>query len=98
MKNILLCSILLASSLYANQCCEQPERPYPKIQNCRDYNVFTFGEFLYWRYSSPNLVYGRDGVGITNSSTPTEIAVTKTGTSFLPDFDYDPGFREVMGV
>jgi hypothetical protein len=83
-----------ASSLIAAEPVPE-EKPFPKIQNGRSYNVVTFADFLYWRYESPNLVYGRTGVGVRG---PVETPVDEDGTSFLPTFDYDPGFRVGLGV
>lgn len=92
MKKLALSSIILLSGfVFADEpCCIPPEKPFPKIQNCRDYNLWGVGEFIYWRFSAPNLAYARSGAG--------NVAVTGTGTSFLPDFDYDPGFRVGMGI
>lgn len=103
MKTYLSLFLLLSSFVFADDqcciplekpCCVPPEKPFPKIVNCRDYNVLTVGEFLYWRFSSPNLVFGRSGVGVKGAA---ESAVTR-GTSYLPDFDYKPGFRVGLGL
>ncbi len=93
MKKLALSSIVLLSGVaFANEpCCIPPEKPFPKIQNCRDYNIFGIGEFIYWRFSAPNLAYARSGANNT-------VAITAPGTTFLPDFDYDPGFRVGMGI
>jgi hypothetical protein len=73
------------------------EKPLPKVMNGRSFNTVVFAEFLYWKFTSPALVFGRDGVGLTNSSPQLEIPVTKTGGSFSPNFKYDPGYRVGFG-
>lgn len=108
MKKRLVTCLLMMTASFAATAAEKkietpkPEAPkeitWPKIQNCRCNNIFTVGEFLYWRFSSPNLAYGRDGIGLSNSSPITEIPVVKTGTSFFPNFQYDPGFRIGLGA
>lgn len=52
-----------------------------------------YGEFLYWKYTSPALQFGRDGVGLTNAAPQIEVPVTGTGRSFEPEYQYKPGFR-----
>lgn len=81
-------------SAEANQQDDSNNKPWPKIQNDRSYNIFTFAEFMYWRISSPHLSYGRDGVNTTLTGSP----ITKAGTSYYPDFDYNPGFRVGLGA
>lgn len=74
---------LFSSSLFASQ---------------DSYDLFGTAEFIYWRFSSPFLFYGRDGIGLTNSPIPQEIPVTKKGTSFFPHFNYRPGFKAGLGI
>jgi len=96
MRNTSIAFILLTATLFADEI-RTPEETWPKLKNDNSYNLFVSGDFIDWRYSSPNLAYGRDGVGITNGS-PHEIPVTRSGTSFYPDFDYDPGFKVGLGI
>lgn len=90
MKKILLSTIILLNGAAfavdpSMQCCIPYEKPFPAIQNCRDYNLMGFGEFIYWRFSAPTFAYARSGVD--------DAGVTETGTAFLPNFKYNPGFR-----
>lgn len=81
--------------------CEQqtPEQcSLPKLQNCRNFNVLMGVQFIYVKYTTPLLIYGRDGVGLTNSAPVNEIDISKTGTAFSPNFKYEPGFRASLGV
>lgn len=94
MRKWLQLFILLGLVLFAEDPCAAPDKPFPKVQNCNCYNLYPIAEFLYWRFSSPNLVYGRTGVGVKGA---VESAVTD-GTSYLPDFDYKPGFRVGLGM
>lgn len=66
----------------------------PKLNNGRNYNIFVFGDLIYWRMSSPNLVYGRDGVSNTFSGNQ----ITTAGKSYYPDYNYYPGFRAGIGT
>lgn len=96
MKKVISACILIATTSLAAESIPQaslPKRSWPTIHNHRNYSLFFFGEFIEWRYSSPNLTYGRDGIGLTNASPANEIEVFKTGTSYYPDFGYNPGFR-----
>jgi hypothetical protein len=84
-------------------CCPEkpilcPEQPRSKVENCRSYNIALFGEYLFWKFTSPFLPFGRDGVGLTNAASPTEIEVSNSGTSYSPDYQYDSGFRLGIGV
>jgi hypothetical protein len=92
MKKYLTAGTFISATLMAVP--SSPEKPFPTIQNCRNENIFESGEFLYWRFSSPNLIYGRSGVGVKGA---VESAVT-SGTALLPEFDYDPGFRLGLGT
>ncbi len=103
MKMILSSLLAMGAAALQAACCDEspcsektvcPEKPYPKVKNCRDYNIVPFADFLYWRFSSPNLVYGRDGVGVRGAA---ESAVA-SGTSYYPDFEYDPGFKAGLGI
>lgn len=51
---------------------------------------FSFGEFIYWRYSSPGLSYGRTGISLNG--------VSSRGTDLQPDFKFEPGFKLGLGV
>ncbi len=92
MKKI-LCAIAISGTLVGAE--SSPEKTFPVIENGREYNLFGISEFLYWRFSSPELIYGRNGVGGV-PGTP-EGTVT-SGTVLLPDFTYDPGFRVGLGI
>jgi hypothetical protein len=101
MKSNIL-TLFLATSLFANnpadhRRCVKPI-PWPKVTNESNYNITSFGEFIEWRYSAPNLFYGRDGVGLTNASPAAEAIVDDPGTSYYPNFQYDPGFKLGVGV
>lgn len=84
-------------------CCPEkptpcPEIPRSKVENCRSYNITSFGEYLYWKFTSIFLPFGRDGVGLTNAATPTEVEVSNSGTSYSPNYQYDSGFRVGVGI
>jgi hypothetical protein len=70
-------------------CAEDQPQQLPS----KDFTTFIYTTFLYWKYTTPNLVFGRDGVGLTNAIPENEVAVTKTGRSFLPHFHYNPGYQ-----
>jgi hypothetical protein len=112
LKPIFLFGSLFTTVLFANQPSAYsrpdaqnetngktaPVEMWPQIQNQRSYNIFAFGEFLEWRFSSPNLTYGRDGVGLSNASPAAEITVEHKGTTYYPDFQYEPGFKVGLGI
>ena len=104
----LVCCLAMAVTAFGNQPslyappntqnkAAIPIETWPKIKNERSYDLFSFLEFMEWRYSSPSLVYGRDGVGLSNASPAQEIAVANTGTSYFPNFEYTPGFKVGIG-
>ncbi len=97
MKKILLSTLIAINgfALAEDPCNPCPDLPYPKLENCRCYNMFGFGEFLYWRYDSSNLAYGRTGVGVAGAN---QVNVTETGEGLYPKFPYDPGYRVGVGV
>lgn len=89
-NKVWLTSIFLCGTVYAED--KVSVQPPP-----RNFTTFTALEFLYWKYDSPALIFGRDGVGLSNSAPQNEIAVTKKGTSFSPRFTYNPGYQLTLG-
>lgn len=98
---LLLLIAASASAAFDRRDCKPtpcpPEKTWPKLKNCRDSNIFGFGEYIYWRYSSPNLAFGRDGVGLTNAVPVVEVPVHKPGQAYYPDFHYNSGFKAGIG-
>ena len=90
---------LALSLLSFNLCAETStvERGPVKLQNFKDYNTVVTLDFIYWKFFSSNLLYGRDGIGITNSAPAIEVPVKKTGGSIYPHFPYNPGYRVGLG-
>lgn len=95
MKFSTLFAIFSLSSLFA----QYPDACQPVCPtSCeKSFTTVTTVEFLYWKYASSLLQFGRDGVGLTNASPQVEVPVVGTGTSFEPDFKYKPGFRLGLG-
>ncbi|MES2272986.1 MAG: Lpg1974 family pore-forming outer membrane protein [Chlamydiota bacterium] len=82
----------------AEQAPTPPDKnPRPTLQNFRDFNTFTSLDFTYWKFTAPRLAFGRDGVGVTNTPVPQEIAIGAPGTVFLPNYKYTPGYRVGLG-
>ncbi len=71
--------------------------PRPALQNSRSFNTLISLEYITWKFGVPRLAFGRDGVGITNTSPPQEIAIKKSGTIYLPSYHYSPGYRAGVG-
>lgn len=74
-----------------------PATSMPTAESPKSFHTISYVEYLYWKYTSALLDFGRDGVGLTNSAPQNQIAVAKTGKSFSPDFKYDSGFRVGLG-
>ncbi len=89
-KALLLFGLSFSALLGDDGCCPPP--PRPKVENCRSFNSVSFVEYLYWKYTTPALVFGRDGIGLTNGVL-SEVNVAGTGRSFSPKFKYDSGYR-----
>lgn len=86
-----LCSTAFSHEVAKEDPCNKESfgSPFPKLQNCRTYNIVAYGELLDWRFASPNVTYGRDGIANSFTGTP----IIHTGKSYYPKFNYDAGYR-----
>jgi hypothetical protein len=55
-------------------------------------DAFIIAEFLEWEARQNGLVFAQTGIGATATSTPSQ------GSSYTPNFQFNPGFRVALGL